>query len=91
MQDGEEIIVTGHSGTFASKVYKLTDFVDSTIIPLLFAAAFVAMLVGIFRYFILPGEENLQKGRQFLLWGGMAFILMFVIWGLINLLLRSLF
>lgn len=89
--DGEEIIVVGQKGTFASMVYKLTAFIDSSIIPLLFAAAFLAMLVGIFRYFMIPGEENLQKGRQFLLWGGIAFVFMFLIWGLVNLLLDSVF
>ncbi|MBP6859965.1 MAG: hypothetical protein KBC38_00135 [Candidatus Pacebacteria bacterium] len=89
--DGEEVIVVGQKGTFASMVYKFTGFIDSSIIPLLFAAAFLAMLVGIFRYFMIPGEENLQKGRQFLLWGGIAFVFMFLIWGLVNLLLDSVF
>ena len=76
--------------TLATAVEKIVGFVDLSIIPVIFMLAFLAMLVGIFRYFFLPGEENLQKGRQFLLWGGIAFVLMFSIWGVVALLLDAL-
>lgn len=76
--------------TLASAVDGIVSFADASIVPLIFMLAFVAMLFGIFRYFFLPGEENLQKGRQFLLWGGIAFVLMFSIWGVIRLLLSTL-
>lgn len=88
----EEVVVIGQrsSSSFRGMVEKLVSFIDGSVIPLLFALAFVAILFGTLRYFFFEGEENLQKGRQFLLWGGISFVLMFVVWGVVRLLVEAL-
>lgn len=88
----EEVVVVGQrsSSGFRGLVEQLVGFIDTAVIPLLFALAFVAILFGTLRYFFFEGEENLQKGRQFLLWGGISFVLMFVVWGVVRLLVEAL-
>lgn len=86
----EEVTVTVKRESFRHFVKYIVNFIDTSIIPLLFALAFVAILFGTLRYFFFEGEENLQKGRQFLLWGGLSFVLMFVIWGVVRILVEAL-
>ena len=44
--------------------------INTVVIPLLFAMAFVVSLWGVFKYFIYHGdeEEGRRDGRQFILW-----------------------
>jgi len=76
--------------SFSALVDDLVGFINGSIVPLIFALAFLAMLFGILRYFFFEGEENREKGRALLLWGGAAMVLMFSIWGVVNLILASL-
>lgn len=62
---------------------------DQGIIPLLYAIAFIAFLIGIVRYFFFGGEEAREKGKQFILWGLVGFFVIFSIWGIVKLLLTS--
>ncbi len=61
-------------------------FIDSIVVPIVFALAFVVFIVGIYRYFILGGsnEEKRKEGQQLLLWGLIGFVIMLSVWGLIN-------
>jgi hypothetical protein len=70
----------------------LTSFVDTTLIPVIFAFAFIVFLWGVFQYFILGGANNEQRetGRKFVLWAVIAFVVMLSFWGIINLIQRSL-
>lgn len=80
----------GTGTSFRGLVEQGIGFIDTAVIPLLFALAFIAILFGTLRYFFFEGEENLQKGRQFLLWGGISFVLMFIVWGVVRLLVGAL-
>ena len=66
----------------------LLDFVDGYVIPLIFGLAFVVFIWFVFVYFILGGaqEEQRDKGKQFLLWSLIGFVLMLSLWGIVNLL-----
>ncbi|MBP6859966.1 MAG: hypothetical protein KBC38_00140 [Candidatus Pacebacteria bacterium] len=66
----------------------LLDFVDGYVIPLIFGLAFVVFIWFVFVYFILGGaeEEQRAKGKQFLLWSLIGFVLMLSLWGIVNLL-----
>ena len=75
--------------TFAQVVDKLISFANNSLIPLLFALAFLFFLVGLVRFFFSGGDENREKGRQFVLWGIIGFVVLFSIWGIVNLLLAT--
>ncbi len=62
---------------------------DQAIIPLFYAIAFIAFLIGIVRYFFFGGEEAREKGKQFIVWGLVGFFVIFSIWGIVKLLLTS--
>lgn len=94
-QDGtvDELVVTAAGPArldFAGFVDELVQFVDTYIIPLLYALAFIIFLIGVVRYFFTGGEENRQKARPFILWGLAGLVLIFGIWGVVNLLLSVL-
>ncbi|MBA3789422.1 hypothetical protein H0X32_03470 [Patescibacteria group bacterium] len=59
---------------------------NSYVVPVIFAVAFVVFLIGIYRYFIAGGgsDEKVKEGRQFLLWSIIGFVVMFSVWGIIN-------
>ncbi len=73
--------------TFASFVNSIVAFVNAYVIPLLYVIAFLVMLFGLFRYFFTGGEENRTKGKAQLIWGIVGLVLIFSLWGVVNLLL----
>jgi hypothetical protein len=78
--------------TIPSLFSYVLDFINTILVPLVFAVAFIVFLFGIYRYFI-EGAGNAEKtneGRQFLMWGLIGFFVMFSVWGLVNLLLGTL-
>lgn len=66
--------------------------VNNTLVPLVFALAFLLFLWGIFKFFFWGGgdEGKREEGRQLMLWAIIAFLLMVSIWGIVNLLSRGL-
>lgn len=62
---------------------------DQGIIPLLYAIAFIAFLIGIVRYFFFGGEEAREKGKQLIVWGLVGFFVIFSVWGIVRLLLST--
>jgi len=76
--------------TFKAAVEKLVGFVDDSVIPLLFALAFLFFLIGIARFFFAQDAENREKGKQFALWGVIGLVVMFSLWGIVNLFLSVL-
>lgn len=69
---------------------QLVGFVDGTIMPLLYALAFFFFVFGIARTFITSNEEKRAQGRQLALWGIIAFVVLFGVWGIVRLLLGAL-
>lgn len=74
----------GGIGTFFQSI---TTFINNTLIPLLFAAALLVFLYGMFKFFILGGgdEGSRSEGRQLMLWAIIAFVVMVSIFGIVNL------
>jgi hypothetical protein len=70
----------GYAGSFVS-------FVNTALVPLLVALAFIVFLWGVADSYILhPGDEEKRKsGHQFVLWGIIGFVVIFSLWGLVNL------
>ena len=73
--------LSGYTNTFIT-------FINGTLVPLIFAVAFIVFLYGVFKTFILGGgdETKREEGRQLMLYAVIGFLLMVSIWGIVNLL-----
>lgn len=65
----------------------LIELIRGTLIPLVFALAFLMFLWGMFNTFILGGsdEGKQEKGRQLMIYAIIGFVLMTAVWGIVNL------
>src|SRR3989338_7641635 len=70
----------------------LAGFFNSTVVPILFALAFLFFLINATRYFIIGGDKEAEraKARTFATWGIIAFVLMVSIWGIVHLIIAGL-
>lgn len=78
-----------HAASFKDLTEDIVDFVNVSIIPLFYTLAFLLFIIGMVRFFFLGGEEGRQKGRQFMLWGIIGFVVMFSVWGIVRILLTT--
>lgn len=78
--------------TFKTFIDGIIGVFNTIIIPVIFALAFVAFIWGVLNYFFFSQgvEEKRAKGRQFVLWGILALVLMLSVWGVVNILLSTL-
>ncbi|MGB4076429.1 MAG: pilin [Minisyncoccia bacterium] len=62
--------------------------VDAVISPLIFAAAFVVFIWGVYTYFIAgaANEEKRKEGRTFVMYGLIGFFVIVSVWGIVRLL-----
>ena len=91
----DEFVVTGSKKNLGPTFAQWVDntviyFADTYIIPLLYALAFLVFIFGMFRYFFTGGEENREKGKSFAIWGIIGFVVIFGVWGIVNLLVGAL-
>jgi|GEM_PF-629650 len=70
---------------------RIIPFIDGYIIQLLYALAFIFFLYGMVKFFFTGGEANRQKGKQFVVWGLLGLVVLFMVWGLVKVLLTTLF
>ncbi len=66
---------------------KIIAFINSTVIPLIFAIALLVFIWGMFKFFILGGadDDKRKEGKNLILWSIIGFVLMFSVMGLVNL------
>lgn len=64
--------------------------VDGVLIPLLYALAFLFFIYGISTSFFSYNEEKRQEGRKIALWGIIALVVLFAVWGIVKLFLSVL-
>lgn len=66
--------------------------INTIVVPLLFAFAFVAFVWGVVNYFFLHGGEDTKRaeGRQFAFWGIIGMVVLLSVWGLVRLVLSTL-
>lgn len=60
--------------------------INTVLVPLLFAVAFIVFLYGIAKTYIFshgePGE--VEQGHKIILWGLVGFFVMVSVWGMVN-------
>lgn len=78
----------GSVGDLGSLIINL---INTVLVPVLFAVAFIVFLWGAFSTFILGAnsEEVKERGKNLMLYGLIGFFVMLSIWGLVNLLLGT--
>lgn len=77
--------------SFTGLLTSFVDLVNTVFVPFVFAIAFIVFIWGLFKYFILGGasDDERKKGKQLVVWGIIAFFVMFSLWGIVNLLRGS--
>ncbi|MBI4065842.1 hypothetical protein HY412_01445 [Candidatus Kaiserbacteria bacterium] len=66
--------------------------INTVIVPVIFAFAFVVFIWGIVKYFFISGDDETKRsdGRQFAFWGILGMVVLLSVWGFVNLLLSTL-
>jgi hypothetical protein len=67
-------------------------FMNGTLVPLVFAIAFLVFLWGVFKTFILGGSdpEKQGEGKQLMMYAIAGFVVMVSLWGIVNLVANGL-
>jgi hypothetical protein len=67
-------------------ILDVVSFLNSSIVPFLFAIAFLVFVWNAVRYFVIGGsnETEQEKARSLATWGLAAFIIMVSLWGIVN-------
>lgn len=77
-------------GLNTTKVTAITvsiqSFINGALVPLLIAIAFIVFLWGVFKYFIYGAadDEARTKGRSFVMYGIVGLVIIFSLWGIVN-------
>lgn len=81
-------LAQGELGGVSNFLGNIVTFINSTLVPLIFAIAFLLFIWGVAQYFILSrdSEEAKEKGRDYMIWGIAGFVIMVSVWGIVNLL-----
>jgi heme/copper-type cytochrome/quinol oxidase subunit 4 len=79
-----------HAASFKELTASIVTLVNTAVVPLIYSIAFILFLIGMVRFFFLGGEEGREKGKAFMLWGIIGFVVMFSVWGIVRLLLTAL-
>ena len=66
--------------------------INGILVPMLIAVAFIVFLYGAYNYFILgaDNEDKRKEGRTFALYGVIGFVIIFSLWGIVNIFMGTL-
>lgn len=76
----------GCSGTIGCIASTVLYLINSVLVPLIFAVAFLMFIYGVAKSYIFShgDSEAVKQGHQLILWGLIGFAVMISLWGLIN-------
>ena len=80
------IKIESSTTSFSDVINFGTCTLERSVIPLMFSIAMVVFLYGIVMFIKEENAEEKEKRRQFMIWGVVAFAVMFSVWGLVGLL-----
>jgi len=78
--------------TFANFVTGIISIINTVIIPIIFALAFLVFIWGTINYLFIHGgdEGKRSEGRQFMAWGILGMVVLLSVWGFVNVILSTL-
>lgn len=84
--------VFNESSAFSNYLRAVITFIQGTLVPLVFAIAFLAFIWGALRYFVWGGadEEKRKEGKNLMIYAIIGFVLMVSIWGIVTFVSRGL-
>lgn len=79
-----------YAQSLKSLTQTIVGFVNGTLVPAIYALAFIIFLIGMVRFFFLDqSDKGRAAGKQLMVWGVIGFAVMFSVWGLVNLVLAT--
>lgn len=71
---------------------RIITIINTVLLPVLIAIAFITFLWGIYKYFIAGATNESEKGegRKFAMWGIIGFVVIFCVWGLVKIVISTL-
>lgn len=86
-----QLATSGDGGPFEQLLINILDFTNDILIPFILGIGFLFFVWGMFRYFIMGGanEDAKEQGKSLLVSATIAFVVIIVFWGIINLLAGS--
>ncbi len=79
--------VLGNNPQFVDLANYVACIISTSIVPFIFALAFLVFVWGVVQYLSGAQEEaKREKGRQFMIWGVVALTVMVTVWGLVKIL-----
>jgi uncharacterized membrane protein YcfT len=68
-------------------IQDISTFINNILIPLVFALALFFFIYGVFNYTIRGKEDptDKEKGREYMIWAVVGFVVMVSIFGIVNL------
>lgn len=86
------VLATAQEISAQGFIAKFLVFSNSTLIPFLLGVAFLFFLINVIRFFVIGGdvEDERTKAKSLAIYGVLAFVIIVVFWGIINLLSGSL-
>jgi len=88
-------LVAAQTGIDRSKIAPYSDgiinLINTVIVPLLFAIAFLYFVWGVFKYFFWGAENETERetGRQVILWSIIGFAVIVSVWGLTQIIIDT--
>ena len=78
--------------TFKGYVDGVIGLLNTVVVPVIFALAFLVFVWGVANYFLFHGgdEGKRAEGREFAFWGIIGMAVLFSVWGFVSLLLSTL-
>jgi uncharacterized membrane protein YidH (DUF202 family) len=86
-----QLAVDGTGGPLAEMLRNILTFGNTVVIPFIIGIGFLMFVWGMFQYFIAGGanDESREKGKKLMISATIAFVVIIVFFGAINLLTTS--
>lgn len=70
----------------------IVGILNTVVVPVIFAFAFAVFVWGVVKYLFIHGGDEAKRaeGRQFVLWGVLGMVVLFSVWGFVNIMLSTL-
>lgn len=79
------------TSTICAVAQNIIYLINTVLVPLIFAIAFIVFLYGVFKKYIWSHGDStaVEEGHKLILWGLIGFVVMISLWGLVNVISNS--